>query len=481
MRKTILTIGFYIICLSVFSFCTVPSFATPSEDAYPQAALDDLDLVEDELITRKTEVLEAWTVVDSLTAKWDAMTDKNRRKTVTNFLVESVGTGFWALTAGLDDRLEAELKEYYSNKSLMDLYSDELERLKGRIDLFYAGVPIYKSAHKTTVRIVDAHKLNHHNPESPSSMALHNVPSLKKKTCRDDLPSFSCRGNHAAGKTVCNESYNTPSKAYYTHREVCGEEVDDYGNKTLISGDGNFYYTCDTEAYDKHRVRTCTRDFTNASGVTETCGDSFRRCVGPKKDHDWSNFGNWKTKHSDESDVNDDDDDDDTSEVVDNSPNCDYCTGSCSACTQPSTPTYHVCGVHETSVSGDHSMQASCLETNGWGHSCTVSAFYACQSHTHTFPTFSCGRAACTEQVADPEEHRRTCIHGEKYWSCNTTSADHHRTYICTRYKPLRQEWNSELQRNEVVWGVCGESWSNCHRGLQTCRNVHGAIKKHQK
>ena len=41
-----------------------------------------------------------------------------------------LGMGFWALTGGLDGRLESEMRSYYANKSLMDLYSDELSNVK---------------------------------------------------------------------------------------------------------------------------------------------------------------------------------------------------------------------------------------------------------------------------------------------------------------------------------------------------------------
>ena len=53
----------------------------------------------------------------------------------------------------------------------------------------------------------------------------------------------------------------------------------------------------------------------------------------------------------------------------------------------PPSPTYHACGVHETSVSGDHSLQASCSSTDSNGNSCTVTNFYACDAHTHSYPT----------------------------------------------------------------------------------------------
>lgn len=149
--------------------------------------------------------------------------------------------------------------------------------------------------------------------------------------------------------------------------------------------------------------------------------------------------------------------------------------------TTPTTPSYHACGIHETSVSGDHSLQASCPEANRWGHSCTVTNYYACQTHTHTYPTFSCGRGGCTESVSDPEEHRSTCMHGIQYWSCKTIPMDmveYTKVRICTREKALRQVWDPVNGRNTVVWGECGESYSNCHKGWK-CRDAFGAVGRH--
>lgn len=51
------------------------------------------------------------------------------------------------------------------------------------------------------------------------------------------------------------------------------------------------------------------------------------------------------------------------------------------------SPTYHACGDHLTSVSGDHSLQASCTSTDSNGNSCTVTSFYACDGHSHSYPS----------------------------------------------------------------------------------------------
>ena len=71
-------------------------------------------------------------------------------------------------------------------------------------------------------------------------------------------------------------------------------------------------------------------------------------------------------------------------------------------------PCGHIYGIH---VKSSHARQASCPETNSNGDSCTVTDFYACQTHTHQYPaptTVACGGNAwtgCTEQVSSESEH----------------------------------------------------------------------------
>ena len=60
--------------------------------------------------------------------------------------------------------------------------------------------------------------------------------------------------------------------------------------------------------------------------------------------------------------------------------------------------TFHPCGKHLTSESGDHTLQASCTSTNDQGRSCTVTSFYACDGHSHVYPTT---QAECDEAKED--------------------------------------------------------------------------------
>lgn len=147
--------------------------------------------------------------------------------------------------------------------------------------------------------------------------------------------------------------------------------------------------------------------------------------------------------------------------------------------TPPPSPTYHACGVHETSVSGDHSLQASCTSTDSNGNTCTVTSFYACDSHTHSYPTppptptptpppeptptppapttVACGArgwTGCTIRSSDGN----ACLVdpcdsgcGSYYWSCSTSGVSWHKTSrTCKR-------------------SSCGASYTNCTRGDGTC------------
>ncbi|MCG9130784.1 hypothetical protein J5I95_03790 [Candidatus Poribacteria bacterium] len=109
----------------------------------------------------------------------------------------------------------------------------------------------------------------------------------------------------------------------------------------------------------------------------------------------------------------------------------------------PTTPTYHACGVHESWQSGDHShgipacgndthagyacqignahtkLIASCSVTNGNGDSCTVTSYYECQRHTHQYPALISGPCGHSYTSADAYNHRsETCPTNSSGQSC---------------------------------------------------------------
>ena len=122
------------------------------------------------------------------------------------------------------------------------------------------------------------------------------------------------------------------------------------------------------------------------------------------------------------------------------------------------------CG-HSVVVSGDHSLQASCSSTDSNGKSCTVTSFYACDGHTHSYPslptTVSCARSACGAQVSDRLEHRvDSCSNcGNVYWTCYPNAMyNHETTFTCRR-------------------PGCGTTFTRCSNG--TCTSNWGTHAYH--
>ena len=111
------------------------------------------------------------------------------------------------------------------------------------------------------------------------------------------------------------------------------------------------------------------------------------------------------------------------------------------------------CGTHSgrlCTVPAAHTELRQCPRRNG--NSCTIGTFYACDPHTHQYPTptptVRCGNSwtgpgACIyDRVisgTDPNEHRSSaCDAGHTYWTCNSTVnvsnwENNHRTRTCPR------------------------------------------------
>lgn len=169
---------------------------------------------------------------------------------------------------------------------------------------------------------------------------------------------------------------------------------------------------------------------------------------------------------------------------------------------------YYACQTPSTSA---HALQASCSSTDSNGNSCTVTNFYACDSHTHAYPSAQlrqCGRhtkaeggdhtyisvcsatnadgASCQRTsigywACDPHTHlfpaaMRQCGQHTKaeggdhrflrcsacngpHWSCNATSVDRHRLRTC-RY------------------GTCGNTWRRCQSSTPNCSSPNRPGKK---
>ena len=281
---------------------------------------------------------------------------------------------------------------------------------------------------------------------------------------------------------------------------------------------GDSYWSCDSDDYDEHRLRTCT--WTKLDGG-EPCGKSWRSCEYPVEQIKGTNLHTRSakcvtdpngTRHCSENGVKT------APSNEDNNPDENV----------PITPVYHACGIHQTYESGNHSLQASCSETDTHGQYCTVTNYYACQTHTHQYlalisgacghsytassayshrseacstnsngdscslgsyyvckshthqypaPTIACAHPDCNEQVSDRKDHRSTCGSGNHdYWpGCPSIgsawwhSDSTHQYKSCSRCSVNYRPCNSTARQRHTYTKRCSkEKW----------RRVNGKLKK---
>ena len=341
---------------------------------------------------------------------------------------------------------------------------------------------------------------DHHNAYHTS--LTENPPNRPTDPGDLDLPWFECPG-------TCTQEYPTVSEAINAHYEKCDDTAEGntepvssnlshtrqreiLSNRDVKEGCGVAWYSCDSdhltnEAY--HRIRTCVKDHTNSNGVTAPCGVDYRNCLFFERDHNENDIWTFKSAHSDVAESN--------SPVAsptptptDGTPNCPDCTTHCSSpclCTNSGTcngsMSYHACGQHETSVSGDHSNGtytcsihsgykcqeshdhktyiSSCTQTDSNGNTCTNSSgYYECSQHSHTYPPslVACGGAAwtgCTTSVSSRTEHKvESCSNcGNHYWTCMSGAVDRHTNVLtCKR-------------------SGCRMSLTRCQNGPEACTN----------
>ena len=377
----------------------------------------------------------------------------------------------------------------------------------------------------------------------------HSIDKVYKKTHWQvsDLPKkYPCDGSKSTDNT-CKDKFRTPKEAWSKHRVKCGTKYyvydpheiavptvqnippqgGGYGfsavpiairkeldRRTVDEGCGEVWYTCDSDHTTQeadHRVRTCKIEIPQQGGGTDRCEDSFRKCMGHKKDHDESTRWNFKTVHSDDAAGDSADAGDDSSAM-------------------------HACGIHATTVSGSHSqITPPCGDSAHAGYACQISSdhntamsgwsgpFYECQPHTnfscgHTDPTanaayhayascgisghfvcdslthveeqcsntsngvrctyqfwrclhpsvpsygpshtcvygVSCGRSGCSQTVSSSTQHSATCASGHSYWTCNPSDVSLHITRTC-RLSTCGKSW----ERCSTVGGtpLCDDPW----------------------
>ena len=149
---------------------------------------------------------------------------------------------------------------------------------------------------------------------------------------------------------------------------------------------------------------------------------------------------------------------------------------------------YHPCGIHPITTTGDHSLVA-CPTQNG--QSCIYQSYYACSPHEHAYPDdgddgddppsedppgedpdpdpdpdpptlVDCWRPACDALVSDPYEHRvDSCSNcGGTYWTCGPYLSYHTESFTCVR-------------------SGCGATYTQCQNVEGACSNPN--FSKHKK
>ena len=232
---------------------------------------------------------------------------------------------------------------------------------------------------------------------------------------------------------VCPPNTSSECPLSYYHKRKCPGVCGEYNVIKMRSGYG-VYYDGNPDYHHAHKV-DCKEEIPRSLSslyLFNECHGTYYSCAGVDTCTNASNH------------VDDDDDDDSTeSQYVAPEPT-----------PEPSTPSYHACGVHETSVSGthsaagcgvsghyacdgtDHSLQASCTSTDENGEECDVTGFYACQSHTHVYPapTITCARDGCDDVVNHAYKHVTRCSScNNQYWTCGSNTERHETPLSCRR------------------------------------------------
>lgn len=436
--------------------------------------------------------LNAARAIDLAHAKMDSLEDKyntsqsaisaaNRQTvasafgvTVTAFATGGASVAWSAIISAVTSGMTSEAEKRaaltaFGGMSLVDAYSSAIEDKKSAIDNFNGQFVNYQINWQVWYAVYNSHYNldTHDGASSGSERTTHNTYDFVSNWQIDkSLPAlFDCGGS-------CGQSFPTPrgehatkcGSASLTMYEDVKKRSKTPGNNAMTAvkavnkerwanpalGCAEPYYTCEELEY--HMLRNCDVDVSGYNDklqiITEKCGLPYRRCLLGRGSHRKIGSG--------------------TDDVTQNPAP----PPSPPPTPAPSTPTYHACGVHETSVSGDHSwiyrdcpsghahyacdgsnhsVQATCSETNANGDSCTVTGFYACQTHTHQFPDPNlCPAAGCNVRI-------------------NTANAADHALVTCTGNvgKSCRQQYYA-CQAN-------AHRWVRCQRGVSCPSYTHGS------
>ena len=168
----------------------------------------------------------------------------------------------------------------------------------------------------------------------------------------------------------------------------------------------------------------------------------------------------------------------------------------------PSTPTYHACSVHETWQSGDHSWGTpACGNSSHAGYACQISSdhkdaiscptqngiscdygwHYPCSTHTHAYAAPSYHACGVHETWQSGDHSLTYCYKTNANGTCTVGSyyacADHTCNFpdpptsvVCAyghTYDPLVQSQVDFHRTKTCKW--CGETWKDCGGGAPDC------------
>ncbi len=329
-----------------------------------------------------------------------------------------------------------------TQSDLESAYESAISELQSRISDASQAITDYLHAWDDYRYPVLNHNSQYHGSGSSPSDQAHGISAYLPPDLNTDMPKFRCPGGG------CNITYKYPSSARTAHYAKCGTKDDPY-NKYL-RGCYKVFYTCNTTERARHQPNNCGLEkWVRKNGVWSktACTSDYRNCTQNMQRHATVLGTNQISMCRPAESSSPVASPTPTPTPADGTPNCPDCTTHCSppcSCTNSGTcngtVSYHACGQHETSVSGDHSNGtytcgihsgykcqeshdhktyiSSCTSTDSNGNSCTnTGGYYECQPHTHSYPTLvECAHDNCTEMVSSRTSHRTQCGSGQHYY-----------------------------------------------------------------
>ena len=433
----------------------------------------------------------------ALHSKWESLTSSQQNDKLdlagsigdlspAAFIIECLQIGISldgqsSVTSNLESAIGSVISEIQNLNTLIERYNERLLSLRTAIS---------------------NHNIGHSSPSEPNH-SLPNAP-IGGWFVDGDLPDFLCAGK--CGTTFNLPSEATGQEPGKGHGEKCGEAEDYYEEakrrsrrtlwydpdvsgptlqaiqttllaRSVSDGCGVKYFTCQNADY--HAEKTCGKWVWENNVRKERCGEDFRDCLWYKRDHRnawWSASGN----HSDtyeagsvNSGLNDPYDPDgiysgsnlitgDCNEhtiTASEASNHQWGTAPCG----DDTHVGYLCQInasdHERVYEScpslharyecdgtDHSLQASCSSTDSNGNACTVTNFYACDNHSHVYPT---------PPPPPPTPTLVTCSACNVPYDPNSTSAVNlHRVRTCR-------------------FSGCGQTWQRCQSSAPICNKPY--------